>query len=118
MYPLPWVMWCGASAIVHEEVRLKIYRFARGRPTDAFWDLTPEEQAESSAKEEEAREKVGGKLLVMGTQYWADEHWLLCNVIEFPSIEAAMEYSRLLWEAGTKGWEGESWLAKELPSQT
>ena len=97
---------------------MKVYKFWRYRLTEAWWQLASEEQEARLARIEEARKKVGCKLIVSATPYWAEEQWIMCGVEEFPNVEAAMQYAQLLYEiAQARYFQGESWLATECPSE-
>ncbi len=95
---------------------MKIYKFFRFRLTEAWWQLSSEEQSTRLAMIEEARKKVGCKLIVSATPYWAEEQWMMCGVEELPSAEAVMQYAQLLYEVShSRYFQGESWLATEYP---
>ena len=95
---------------------MKVYKFFRFSLTEAWWQLTPEEQAARLAQIEETRKKVGGKLIVSATPYWSEEQWMMCGVEELPSAEAVMQYAQLLYDQShSRYFQGESWLATDYP---
>ena len=97
---------------------MKVYKFFRFKFTEAWWQLSSDEQAAHMAKIEEARKKVGCKLIVSATPYWAEEQWMGCGVEELPSVEAAMQYAQLLYDlSSARYFQGESWLATERPPE-
>ncbi len=98
---------------------MKVYKFWRFRRTEAWWRLSPDEQAAHLAKIQEARKKVGGKPIVTADPSWAEEQWAMCGVEEFPSLEAAIQYAQLQYDLShARYFQGESWLATEyLPEE-
>ena len=75
-----------------------IYKSFRGKLTEAWHQLSQEEQESLLAKVSEAIEKVGGKSLVVCDSRWASEEWQFFGVEEFPDIEAVQKHTELLNE--------------------
>jgi hypothetical protein len=95
---------------------MKVYKFWRATVTQAWWALTEEERAAHDAKVEAVLAQVGGTRIVLGTPAWANEEWMLCGVEEFPSVEAEIQHTMVLFELQhAKYMKGESWLAVEYP---
>lgn len=76
----------------------KIYKLFLGKPTEAWYQLSKEEQDNLLARLHDALEKVGGKRLVLCESSWASERWEFFGVEEFSDIEAEQKHSKLLNE--------------------
>ena len=76
-----------------------IYKLWMFKLTEAWYQLSEEEQATHMAEVNESREKVGGKTIVMCNAIWASEPWMLFGVEEFPGIEAVQKHAADLFEA-------------------
>lgn len=68
------------------------------RFTEAWFQLSQEEQDQLLSKVGDALKKVGGKPVIMCNSSWASEKWWFWGVEEFPSIEAVQEHTKLLTE--------------------
>jgi hypothetical protein len=75
-----------------------IYKVFLVKMTEAWYQLSQEEQNSLLAKVNEALEKVGGKRVVMCDSNWASEQWPFFGVEVFPDIEAKQKHARLLDE--------------------
>jgi hypothetical protein len=75
-----------------------IYKLYLGKPSEAWYQLSQEEQANLLAKVEELLEKVGGKTVVMCDSSWSSEQWPFFGVEEFPNIEAVQKHTQDLNE--------------------
>ena len=75
-----------------------IYKLWMFRPTDAWYQLSEEEQKGFMAKLQAAYEKVGGKLIIACSSRWSAEQWAGFGIDEFPDIEAAQDFQELLDE--------------------
>jgi hypothetical protein len=80
------------------EMAKSIYKVFLARPTEALYQLSPEEQDRLMAKVDEALGKAGGKRVVMCDSTWASEQWPYFGVEVFPDIEAVQKYAELLGE--------------------
>ena len=69
-----------------------IYKFFMGRRSEAWHQLSKEEQNTIEAKLNEAREKVGAKRLIICNPSWSSDQWSYAGVEEFPDIEAVQKY--------------------------
>ena len=93
-----------------------IYKLWMSKPTDAWYQLSKEEQDGLVAKSREALEKVGGKAILTCTPAWSSERWLLFGVEEFPDAEAVQKHAGLLFEIDHyRYFEGTSMLGIEWP---
>jgi hypothetical protein len=93
-----------------------VYKFWRSRPTEAWYQLSEEEQNAHMAQVQEARRTVGGKTIIMCTPAWSAQQWLLCGVEEFPDVDAAQRHTQLLNELGHFRYTtGESMLSTQWP---
>lgn len=73
-----------------------IYKCFMGRPSEAWYALTAEQQQQKFAQLDEARVQAGGKTLIMCNSSWASDHILFFGIEEFPSIEAVQQYHAAL----------------------
>jgi hypothetical protein len=74
-----------------------IYKLWMARYTDAWYQLSEEEQNSHNAKVAGALEKVGGKTVIMCTSAWSSEQWLGFGLEEFPDIEAVQRHTEELF---------------------
>jgi hypothetical protein len=93
-----------------------VYKLWMTKPTEAWYQLSEEEQEGVMATAQASLEEVGGKLLLRCTPGWASEEWMLFGVEEFPSIEAVQQHTMTLFEAGHFRYtEGKSMLGIKWP---
>jgi hypothetical protein len=69
-----------------------IYKVFMARFSEAWYQLSEEEQNSFKAKMGEALEKAGGKSLMMCGTNWSSDQWSFAGMEEFPSIEAVQNY--------------------------
>jgi len=69
-----------------------IYKFFMARFSEAWYQLSEEEQKSFEAKLVEALEKVGAKRLIVCNSSWSSDQWAFAGVEEFPNIEAVQNY--------------------------
>jgi hypothetical protein len=94
----------------------KIYKLAQARPSEAWYQLSKDEQDEILAKIEKALEDVGGKRLVLCNALWSSEKVHFFGVEEFPDIEAEQKFTQLLTEFNWFRYvESETVLGTEWP---
>jgi hypothetical protein len=72
-----------------------IFKMYMGNPTEAWYQLSQDEQDELLAKIGEALEKVGGKVVVSCNSQWASEQCQFFGVEEFPHIEAVQKLTEI-----------------------
>jgi hypothetical protein len=95
-----------------------IYKFWMSRPTEAWYQLSEEEQNKHTAKSQEVLHKVGGKTVIVCTSVWSNEQWLLCGVEEFPDTDAVQKHTELLFQLDHfRYFEGQSTLGTKWPSE-
>jgi hypothetical protein len=75
-----------------------IYKLWMFKYTDAWYQLSEEEQAAHFSRLQEAYEKVGGKMFIACSSAWSAEQWVMFGLDEFPDIEAVQEFTELLLE--------------------
>jgi len=73
-----------------------IYKLFLGKMTEAWHQLSADEQHALLAKVNAALEKVGGKRLVQCDPSWSTEQWHFWGVEEFPDIQAVINHTKLL----------------------
>ena len=73
-----------------------VYKLWLFRFTEAWYQLSPEEQQRLLARDEEALAQVGGRSVITCACAWAGEQWQVFGVEEFPDIEAVQQHSQLL----------------------
>jgi len=76
----------------------RVYKLYLGKPSEAWHQLSQEEQEGLFAKVSEALEKVGGKRIVACNSGWSSAQCRFFGVEEFPDIEAVLRHSELLDE--------------------
>jgi hypothetical protein len=69
-----------------------IYKFFMARFSEAWYQLSEEEQKSFVAKLDEALEKAGGKRPIICDSSWSSDQWLIAGMEEFPNIEAVQNY--------------------------
>jgi len=74
----------------------KIYKLFLGKDTEAWHQLTAEEQESLFAKVNDALDQAGGKGIVTCNSSWSSEQWPFFGIEEFPDIEAVQKHSDLL----------------------
>jgi hypothetical protein len=75
-----------------------IYKLYMGKMTEAWYQLSEDEQNSLLAKVDEARTKAGGKVVVACNPLWASEQYQWFGVEEFPDIEAVQKHAEDLGE--------------------
>ena len=75
-----------------------IYKFWQATFTEAWYQLSAEEQSQRLGKVQAALEQVGGKPVVTCETGWSNEQWQVFGVEEFPDIEAVIRHTKLLNE--------------------
>ena len=75
-----------------------IYSLFMFKPTQAWYQLSKEEQDKLMAKVGEALDRVGGKSVLMCNSAWSNEQWLGFGVEEYPDIEAVQKSKQILLE--------------------
>ena len=73
-----------------------IYKLWQARPTEAWHQLSQEEQQRLMGQVLEALDTAGGKELVICDAAWSNERWPVFGVEEFPDIEAVQRHEQLL----------------------
>jgi hypothetical protein len=73
-----------------------IYKLWQGRLTEAWHQLSQEDQQRLLGKVMEALDTAGGKELVICDAAWSNERWPVFGVEEFPDIEAVQRHEQLL----------------------
>jgi Family of unknown function (DUF6616) len=94
-----------------------IYHLFLVRPTEAWHQLSHEEQDNLFAKVGEALEQVGGKAVLLCNSRWASEQWPYWGVEQYPDLEAVQKHDELLnafnWH---RYMESMTFLGTEAPS--
>ncbi len=92
-----------------------IYKLWQGRPTEAWHQLSPQDQQDLLTRVVEALSSAGGRELVVCSAAWSNERWPYFGVEEFPHLEAVQRHEQAL---GDLGWprymESRSTLGTEL----
>jgi hypothetical protein len=77
---------------------MAIYKMFMFRPSEAWYQLSKDAQAELLGKVNAALIQVGGKRIIACDSSWASEEWHAFGVEEFPTIEAVQAHTKLLTE--------------------
>ncbi len=75
-----------------------VYKLFLTRPTEAWYQLSEDEQQQLLAKVNAALEQVGGKRIILCNSQWASRQWFGWGVEQFPDIEAVQKHTELLDE--------------------
>jgi hypothetical protein len=75
-----------------------VYKLYMGKPSEAWFQLSNEEQESLFKKIDEALKNAGGKSIISVDSSWSSEEWLFFGVEEFPDIEAAQKHAKDLNE--------------------
>lgn len=73
-----------------------VYMMFQARMTEAWFQLSKEEQDQLFTRIQEAMKTVGVKPVLMCDSYWTSEKWWFWGVEEYPSLEAVQEYAKCL----------------------
>jgi hypothetical protein len=68
-----------------------IYSFWRGRPTEAWYQLSQAERDSLLQKVGESQNESGGKTVLSCQSRWSGERWTSFGVSEYPSLEALQQ---------------------------
>jgi hypothetical protein len=92
-----------------------IYKLWQGRPTEAWHQLSDQEQQRLLSLVTEALSTAGGKELVICSAAWSDERWPFFGVEEFPDLEAVQRHEQILTDLNWLRYiESRSTLGTEL----
>jgi hypothetical protein len=75
-----------------------VYKLWQGRFTEAWHQLSQEEQQRLFTLVPQALDTAGGKELVLCSAAWSNERWPFFGVEEFPDMEAVERHAQLLTE--------------------
>ena len=75
-----------------------IYKLFMGRFSEAWYQLSKEDQNNLIAKLNEALEKAGGKRPILCDSSWSSDQWSFAGIEEFPDIEAVQKFTAVLQE--------------------
>ena len=75
-----------------------VYKLFLVRPTEAWYQLSEEEQTDLMDKVSELLERAGGKTVISCDSGWSSEQWPFFGVEEFPDIEAVQKHTEELNE--------------------
>ena len=73
-----------------------IYKLYMLKPTEAWYQLSSEEQASILQKSQESMDNAGGKIIVSADSSWSSEEFLFFGVEEYPDIEAEQKHVKFL----------------------
>ncbi len=73
-----------------------IYKLWQGRPTEAWHQLSPQDQQDLLTRVVEALNSAGGRELVVCSAAWSNERWPIFGVAEFPDLEAVQRHEQML----------------------
>jgi hypothetical protein len=75
-----------------------IYKLFMGRFSEAWYQLSKEEQNNLIAKVNGALEKAGGRRPLLFDSSWSSDQWSFAGIEEFPNIEAVQKFTTALQE--------------------
>ena len=70
-----------------------VYKLFLGRPTEAWYQLSEEEQADLMDKVTGLLEQAGGKTVILCDSSWSSEQWQFFGMEEFPDIAAVQKHT-------------------------
>ena len=73
-----------------------IYKLYLGKLSNAWHQLSADEQRTLRSKVDAALGQAGGKSVIMCDPSWSTEQWDFWGVEEFPDVEAVMKHTKLL----------------------
>ena len=73
-----------------------IYKLWQGRMTEAWHQLSQQEQQRLLSQVMDALNTVGGRELVICDAAWSNERWPIFGVEEFPDLEAVQRHEQML----------------------
>src|ERR687895_125675 len=73
-----------------------IYKLWQARPTEAWYQLSQQEQQHLISQIMGALDTAGGKELVICDASWSNERWPAFGVEEFPDLEAVQRHEQIL----------------------
>lgn len=77
-----------------------VYKFFRFRATEAWHQLSTDEQGKLIAKEAEIRTKLGVKNVAWCNTGWNNERWESFGVHEYPNMDAVLKHYDAMVEMG------------------
>jgi hypothetical protein len=75
-----------------------IYKLWQGRFTEAWHQLSAEEQQRMLTQVQQALDTAGGKELVICSAAWSNERWPYFGVEEFPDLGAVERHTQSLMD--------------------
>lgn len=95
-----------------------IYKMFHARWTEAWYQLSKEQQEAMFAKMTETGERLGAKQMLICNSSWNSEKWLFWGVEEYPNLEALQEYTNCLVELDWFRYcESETLLGTKWPAE-
>jgi hypothetical protein len=95
-----------------------VYKLWMCKVTEAWYQLSEEEQNSIMAKSDESLKAVGGKLIIRCTPLWSAEQWMLFGVEEYPDVEAVQKHAENMFASGHFRYlEGMSMLGIKWPPE-
>ena len=70
----------------------QVYQLFMMKRTEAWYQLSQEEQDGLNAKMSESLKELGVKPVVLCDSSWSSEQWPFFGVLEFPDIEAVQKH--------------------------
>jgi hypothetical protein len=94
-----------------------IYKVFLIKFKESYYKLTPEEQNELGAQNEESLKQVGAEHIISCVSMWSSEKWLGWGVEKYPDIEAVQKHTQNLFNLNWfEYFESETVLGTEMPS--
>lgn len=69
-----------------------IYQLFLAKPTEAWFELSPEERDKLQGKVNESLEEHGAEQIVLCNSSWSSEQWAIFGVLKFPDVEAVQKH--------------------------
>ena len=85
-----------------------IYKVWMHKPSDAYLQLSEQEQNAVLAKLGDLAKQCGGKPILQCFSAWSNQEWPIFGLEEWPNVEALQRYHSLIYETGLARY-GEDW---------
>jgi hypothetical protein len=76
-----------------------IYELFLMKPTEAWYQLTKEEQDKLFAVERESSQKAGSENIMFADSTWSNQKWMFFGVKKYSNIEALQDHIKRLEES-------------------
>ena len=95
-----------------------IYKLWQGRFTEAWHQLSQDEQQRLLGQAQQALIDAGGTSLMLCSAAWSNEEWPYFGLEQFPDLDAVQKHAQRLTELNTSRYiESRTTLGTQFPAQ-